>query len=97
MNITSKDHANRTCTLVYVKGGKPVPMDDIVTLRDGQRVKITGGRAPHKPGSTGRVWVQDLANGAETEFFPGVVDAQWMPEAKPQDDAPDTRFMPLEP
>lgn len=34
---------------------------------------IVGGRAPHKPGSTGRVWCADGA-----EFFPGVFGMQWV-------------------
>ena len=34
---------------------------------------ITGGRAPHKPGSTGKVWTSD-----EGEYYPGVFDMKWV-------------------
>jgi hypothetical protein len=79
MTITSKNHDGIVCTLVNVKTGQPVKVGDDANLRDEPGFVISGGRAPHKPGSTGRVWVQDKRNGSEREFFPGVVDAQWMP------------------
>jgi len=34
---------------------------------------IVGGRAPHKPGSTGRVWTAD-----GREYFPSVFDMKWV-------------------
>jgi hypothetical protein len=34
---------------------------------------IIGGRAPHKPSSTGRVWTAD-----GREYFPSVFDMQWV-------------------
>jgi hypothetical protein len=34
---------------------------------------ITDGRAPHKPGSTGRVYTAD-----GREYFPSVFDMQWV-------------------
>ena len=77
--IESKDYAGRTCRLVNVKTGAPVTKGDVATLRDQPGWVISGGRAPHKPGSTGRVWVQDPRTSAEQEYFPGVVDTQWMP------------------
>jgi hypothetical protein len=101
MTIRSKDYAGRTCELVHVKTGKPISEGTAVTLRDDEHWQITGGRAPHHPGSTGRVYVRllDIAESERqlrtTEFFPGVVDAQWVPVtlAAPEDN--DTRFMPL--
>ena len=44
------------------------------TTRNGFRgnYRIDGGRAPHKPGSTGKVWTD------KGEFFPGVVNAVWL-------------------
>jgi hypothetical protein len=34
---------------------------------------IVGGRAPHKPGSTGRVWTAD-----GREYYPSVFDMKWV-------------------
>jgi len=34
---------------------------------------IIGGRAPHKPSSTGRVWTAD-----GREYYPGVFDMKWV-------------------
>jgi len=34
---------------------------------------IVGGRAPHKPSSTGRVWTAD-----GREYFPSVFDMKWV-------------------
>lgn len=34
---------------------------------------IIGGRAPHKPGSTGKVWTAD-----GREYYPGVFDMKWV-------------------
>lgn len=46
--------------------------------------KIEGGRAPHKPGSTGRVWVRRASEKAfvgitQHEWFPNVLDLKWVP------------------
>lgn len=94
MTITSKRWDGVTCTLVHVKTGKPIENGAMVIV-DGEQWKVTGGRAPHTINSTGRAWVQEK-NGNEREYFPGVIDAQWMPNTikAPEDD--ETRFMPLE-
>ena len=50
-------------------------------VREGETVRsyrgedcvLTGGRAPHKPGSTGKVWTSD--NG---EYYPGVFGLRWV-------------------
>ena len=93
--IESKDYSGRTCRLVHIKTGEPVAVGAAANLRNEPGWTISGGRAPHKPGSTGRVWVQDPRTSAEREYFPGVVDAQWMPLhiTAPEDE--DTRFMGL--
>lgn len=43
-------------------------------------LEIYGGSAPHKDGSSGRVWVRSTRSGEptiETEWFPHVVDMVW--------------------
>ena len=50
-------------------------------VSEGQKVKdyvIVGGRAPHKPDSSGRIWVP--AGDDVREFFPTNVDLKWIHE-----------------
>jgi hypothetical protein len=69
--ITSTDYLGRTCTLVHEHNGTPVFLGDNIEARRGSAV-CTGGRAPHKPGSSGKVWTEDGG-----EFFPHVFDLKW--------------------
>lgn len=71
--------------LVNELDGELVPPGSLVRDRDGVRLaRITGGRAPHKPSSTGRVWIQPedpkagFGNGS-CEFFPSVFGLCWAP------------------
>jgi hypothetical protein len=50
--------------------------DDFKTFR-GEPCTLKGGSPPHKPGSTGRVYVQIGEGGRE--FFPGVINLRWVP------------------
>lgn len=58
--------------------GVAVQVGDVVSTGRGEQVTITGGRAPHSPASTGRVWVR-LEGGAQTEYYPSVINAKWLP------------------
>ncbi len=88
--IQSKNYNGTMCTLVAVKGGKPLFKGDGVKLRgEPDEWFIVGGRAPHTPSSTGKVYVQNRKTAQQAEYYPGVVDAQWQP------DFDETRFMPL--
>lgn len=63
--------------LVYEKSGIEVKVGDSVTLRNGEKVTVTDIQKPHKPASTGRVYVSyDGKN--STSYFPGVIDAKWI-------------------
>lgn len=42
----------------------------------GEALRLVGGTPPHKPSSTGRVWVRD-AQGTELEYFPSVIGCIW--------------------
>ena len=57
--------------------GKPVCVGDTIVCRRGDTYTINGGRPPHKPSSTGRVWT---ANGSE--FFPTVFDLRWVQDTQ---------------
>lgn len=72
--ITSVDHSGRACTLCYAGTGTPVDRYSVHRDFRGEQHQVIGGRAPHKPGSTGRV---------ETEigvFFPSVLNMEWIPD-----------------
>lgn len=52
--------------------GKPIRlMQSFRSFRD-ELVVVTGGRPPHKPGSTGRIATD------RGKLFPGVIDAEWV-------------------
>ena len=57
------------------KDGTPVKCGD--ELRDGYVVSAGLGAPPHKPSSTGRVWVK-TSNGMSREYFPTVFDMRWV-------------------
>jgi hypothetical protein len=55
--ITSKDYAGRTMTLVDATTLQPINERDVRTSSRGDQYVVNGGRAPHKPESSGKVWV----------------------------------------
>jgi len=61
-------------TLRSMTTGEPVRIGDIVKTFRGETCTISGGRAPHKPASTGRVWVEEFSQ----EYFPSVFDLEWV-------------------
>ena len=83
--ITSVDYAGRTCAL-RTSGGTAVGQGFVALSFRGERWVITGGRAPHKESSSGRVYAKlyapaspDISDAHEHEFFPGVFDLVWVP------------------
>ena len=70
-NITSTDYKGRACTLTHE--GRPVRAGEILETSKGDQYRITGGRAPHKPASSGKVWTDG------GEFFPTVFNCNWTP------------------
>ena len=67
-------------TLVHKETGKPVVMNEVLrSNRTKQAYKVKGGTPPHKPSSTGRVWV-DVDGRWDEEFFPTVFDLKWVNE-----------------
>lgn len=66
--------------LVYTEDKtREVKLGDEVTLKDGEIVTIQTIERPHKPSSTGRVYVKgrrknDFARG----YFPSVIGAEWI-------------------
>jgi hypothetical protein len=60
-------------TLVHSADNKPACIGEVLESHSGERYAIEGGRPPHKPASTGRVWVEGGG-----EFFPGVFKLKWV-------------------
>jgi hypothetical protein len=72
--------------LVHQVSGTPVCVGETLSSGRGDRYTITGGRPPHKPASTGRVWVEGGG-----EYFPSVFDLEWRESPEPTlERAPDT-------
>lgn len=63
--------------LVYKTSGNEVKIGDICILHDGEVVTVSGIYKPHKPSSTGRVYVT-FPDDTGVEYFPVVIDASWI-------------------
>lgn len=71
--VVGVDWQGRAMALVDAVNGNPIKTDDRRLTAKGEDSAITGGRPPHKPGSTGKVWTDD--NG---EFYPSVFGLEWV-------------------
>jgi hypothetical protein len=67
--IQRTDYAGRACTLTH--NGNPVQPGEILESFRGDQARITGGQAPHKPSSTGKIYT-DAGN-----YYPSVFDCAW--------------------
>ena len=65
----------QTHYLVHANGAS-VQVNETVKSFRGEDYIITGGASPHKPASTGRVWVTD-AHGNNCEYYPSVFGMKW--------------------
>ncbi len=63
--------------LFYEGTDTPVQMGDKVTTFRGEVYYVAGWREPHKPGSTGRVHVDNDHAEWVQEFFPSVFRMEW--------------------
>lgn len=60
-------------TLVHKATQRPVQHSEPCASFRGDISIITGGEPPHKPSSTGRVFIL-----GGNEYYPGVFDLQWV-------------------
>mgnify|MGYP001169385359 FL=1 len=72
MNISKKGYK-----LVHQLTEKDVWQNELVQDRDGQNYVVKGGMPPHKPSSSGRIWVADITNTHNREYFPSVCGLKW--------------------
>ena len=67
--------------LINTTTRQPINTGAIVQDFRGQRWVLEGGRPPHKPSSTGFIWVRSVdGRGLSREFYPSVIGAQWVNE-----------------
>lgn len=77
--IQSTNYQDKICTLVEVDTGKILTKGMEVKTFRGETVILDGGNAPHKPNSTGCVWISDTFYGNQREYYAGVINAEWRP------------------
>ena len=74
--ITSTDHTGQACTLTH--NGQPVTIGEILEDFRGDQYRITGGQAPHKASSSGKIYT-DAGN-----YYPTVFNCKWTPNNQTQ-------------
>lgn len=67
--IQSTDYRGRICTLTH--NGQPVKTGEILEDFRGDQFRVTGGQAPHKPSSTGRIYTD------AGHYYPTVFNCKW--------------------
>jgi hypothetical protein len=83
--IFSKNWAGKECALVDTKTGVAVDVGEKRVTSRNETVMVTGGKAPHKEASSGRVWCDiivdeegnELIKFISTEWFPSVIGCHW--------------------
>jgi hypothetical protein len=76
MNVTHQDW-----TLHYTIGdaiAAPVKVGDIIDNSRGEQLRVLSGTSPHKVNSTGRVYVESVAEGWKMNYFPSVIGGRWV-------------------
>ena len=66
--------------LTYTGGhrkGRLAELGDTLTSSSGESYVLSGASSPHKPSSTGRVYVRREDDGMGREFFPSVFGLAW--------------------
>jgi len=76
--ITSKNYKDEVCVLIDQATGRPLTTGQLVTTSRGEQVSVKGGRAPHKPSSEGKVWVNEPGFPMGSEFYASVIGAEWI-------------------
>jgi hypothetical protein len=64
--------------LIKETTGQELKIGDTVKTFDGEEAVLKGFREPHKPSSTGRVYVRLSERSFDEEFFPSVIGAKFV-------------------
>lgn len=62
--------------LINEETGVEIKRGDLIKSFRGEDYILTGFKEPHKPSSTGRVYVTPVSGGLAREFFPSVIGAK---------------------
>lgn len=65
--------------LINIETGKEIKVGDVVITFRGEFAELLSFTSPHKPSSTGRVYIQSFNNEsslARREYFPSVIGAK---------------------
>lgn len=65
-------------TLVDSETLRPIEKGDIRVLDDGQTVIVTGWSEPHKPSSSGKVYVEYPGRDWSMTYYPTVIGAKFI-------------------
>jgi hypothetical protein len=68
---------NLIMLLIYEDTGKEVKKGDIVTLRDGTTATVNSFPKPHKPASSGLVYITTETE-TDTSYYVSVIGAEWI-------------------
>ena len=62
------------------KAGKEIKEGDVLTSFSGEKARFISGTPPHKPGSSGRVYVEEIemTGKGRREYFPTVYALEWV-------------------
>jgi len=66
--------------LVREKDGAEVKVGDELATFRGEACKLVAVQEPHKPGSTGRIYVEFGTGGRSWGYFPSVCGLKWVKE-----------------
>lgn len=63
--------------LIYEDTGRIVKIGDTLTTREGEKYVLRHIQTPHKPSSTGRVYVSRFHSVEQAGYFPVVFNLVW--------------------
>ncbi len=64
--------------LVDKETERPISSGDIRRTSKEAEVKVICSTPPHKPSSTGKVYVEEIDTGWKQEFYPSVINAKFV-------------------
>ena len=76
--IKSKDWQGQICVLCHES--RPIMTDETFQSRN-NTYRVTGGSAPHKPSSQGKIFTD-----SDGVFYPSVLGLRWAPESEVESD-----------
>jgi hypothetical protein len=86
MKIKSIRHDGVTCILCDAATRKPLEQNSEVTSFRGEKMRVTGGTAPHKPGSQGYIHVlhidEDVFDAISHVLYVVAFNAVWLGESE---------------